>query len=73
MTDTNSNQVSTEDAKTQLDTETLFHSGDKPGAGIYRCTGCDETSVKLETDDVALPPCKECTDKHQEASYRRIG
>lgn len=73
MTASNPNQISTEDAKTQLDTETLFHPGDKPGAGIYRCTGCDETSVKLETDDVQLPPCKGCTEKNQEASYRRIG
>jgi len=69
----NANQISTEDAKAQLDTESIFHSGDKPGAGIYRCNGCDESSVKLETDDVPLPPCKGCTEKHQEARYRRIG
>ncbi|MBN1580204.1 MAG: hypothetical protein JXA89_05835 [Anaerolineae bacterium] len=34
-------------------------TGEKPGKGTYRCTGCGQT-VKLDDNTDVLPPCPKC-------------
>jgi predicted RNA-binding Zn-ribbon protein involved in translation (DUF1610 family) len=36
----------------------MYYTGDKPGAGDYRCTHC-RFVITLD-DDGVLPPCPKC-------------
>jgi hypothetical protein len=38
---------------------TMPQSGQKPGQGYFKCTGCDEFML-LTSDDDELPPCPYC-------------
>lgn len=35
------------------------HTGEEPGAGIYKCARCGQT-VRLDDAGDRLPPCPEC-------------
>ncbi|MFO7275228.1 MAG: hypothetical protein DIU55_010190 [Bacillota bacterium] len=35
------------------------HTGEEPGAGLYRCTRCGQ-AVHLDDAGDRLPPCPEC-------------
>lgn len=36
-----------------------YSTGQKPGAGDYECTKCDEI-ITLDDDTDTLPPCPKC-------------
>lgn len=37
----------------------MHHTGDKPGAGKYRCLSCGEIIILDQSTDT-LPPCPSC-------------
>jgi len=37
----------------------MYHTGEKPGKGTYRCKECLQT-VRLDDDTDTLPPCPKC-------------
>ncbi len=37
-----------------------YTTGEKPGAGTYICTNCDQVVV-LDDDSDTLPPCPKCS------------
>ncbi|MDR6222704.1 zinc ribbon-containing protein [Methanococcoides alaskense] len=45
----------------------IYHTGEKPGKGTYRCTTCNR-DVTLDNDTDKLPPCPKC----YKTEYRKI-
>ncbi|MDU8970313.1 MAG: hypothetical protein E7H45_12940 [Lacticaseibacillus rhamnosus] len=37
----------------------MYHTGDKPGTGNYRCINCGEI-ITLDQSTDTLPPCPSC-------------
>lgn len=37
----------------------VYHTGEKPGKGKYRCIHCSEI-INLDPDSDTLPPCPKC-------------
>ncbi|WP_367368235.1 zinc ribbon-containing protein [Schleiferilactobacillus harbinensis] len=37
----------------------MYHTGDKPGVGKYKCTNCGEIITLYRVTDT-LPPCPSC-------------
>ncbi|MBE0601049.1 MAG: hypothetical protein IH607_04625 [Firmicutes bacterium] len=45
----------------------MYHTGEKPGKGTYKCTRCGQLVV-LDNDTDTLPPCPKC----QNTSFTKV-
>lgn len=43
-----------------MSTTAVYHIGDQPGNGRYRCQSCGEYVAQLLGPEEQLPPCERC-------------